>query len=296
MTKEQGPGFYRFKVGDFHAAAVSDGYMHVDYKPHVMVAGSATENQYRDYMKSRFLNPDKLFFQVSVLLVDTGKYKVLIDNGLGANGGTNGGFLVQHLNRLGIAAGDIDVMLFSHAHLDHVSGTLAPDNSLTFPNARYFIGEKEYAFWTKPEVILGSAWPAEVKQVFVETAKRALGAISDRVELMQPGQEVVPGIAAEAAFGHSPGQLAFHVSSGNETLLYTSDTFHHAPTAIEHPSWAAGVDGDASEGVRTRRRMVDWATANKPLVMVPHFPFPSVGHISQIGEYRKWEPVVWQWS
>jgi glyoxylase-like metal-dependent hydrolase (beta-lactamase superfamily II) len=78
---------------------------------------------------------------------------------------------------------------------------------------------------------------------------------------------------AVEAFGHTPGMLAFNISSGSESVFYSADTLHHFALYIVHPEWHVGFDND----------------------QVPHFPFPGLGHITQQGQVRSWEPIVWHW-
>jgi glyoxylase-like metal-dependent hydrolase (beta-lactamase superfamily II) len=134
-----------------------------------------------------------------------------------------------------------------------------------------------------------------LKQMIVARAKRHLGGIKERVEFVKPGQEVVTGITAVEAFGHTPGMLAFNISSGSESLFYSADALHHFALSIVHPEWYVGFDNDQESGARTRLRVLNQVFAEKSLVLVPHFTFPGLGHIIQQGQGRNWEPTVWHW-
>ncbi len=294
MSKEQGAGFYRFKIGEFEVASVSDGFLQFD-NPKTMIAAGASEREFQAFMESKFLPSTTAYFQINSLYVDTGKHKVLIDNGMGPYLGPSGGHLPDHLRNLGVAPEEIDTIIISHAHLDHVFGTLAPDGSQVFPNARYVIGEQEWAYWMKPDIKLGNLLPEEFKQMIVEGAKRHLGGIKERVEFVKPGQEVVTGITAVEAFGHTPGMLAFNISSGSESLFYSADALHHFALSVVHPEWHVGFDNDQELGAHTRLRVLNQVIAERSLVLVPHFPFPGLGHITQQGQVRNWEPTVWRW-
>jgi glyoxylase-like metal-dependent hydrolase (beta-lactamase superfamily II) len=294
MSEQQGAGFYRFKIGEFEAASVSDGFLQFE-DPKTMIAAGAGEAEYQAFMESKFLSPKVAYFQINSLYVNTGKHKLLIDNGMGPYLGPSGGHLLGHLRNLGVAPNEIDTIIISHAHLDHVSGTLAPDNSQVFPNARYVIGEREWAYWMKPNIKLGNLLPEEFKQLIVEGAKRHLGGIKERVEFVKQGQEVVTGITAVEVCGHTPGMLAFNISSGSESLFYSADALHHFALSIVHPEWHVGFDNDQELGARTRLRVLNQVIAERSLVLVPHFPFPGLGHITQQGQVRGWEPTVWHW-
>ena len=153
MSKEQGAGFYRFKIGEFEVASVSDGFLQFD-NPKTMIAAGASEEEFQAFMEGKFLPSTTAYFQINSLYVDTGKHKVLIDNGMGPYLGPSGGHLPDHLRNLGVAPEEIDTLIISHAHLDHVFGTLARDDSQVFPNARYVIGEQEWTYWMKPDIKL----------------------------------------------------------------------------------------------------------------------------------------------
>jgi glyoxylase-like metal-dependent hydrolase (beta-lactamase superfamily II) len=100
---------------------------------------------------------------------------------------------------------------------------------------------------------------------------------------------------AVEAFGHTPGMLAFNISSGSESVFYSADTLHHFALYIVHPEWHVGFDNDQELGARTRLRVLNQVIAERSLVLVPHFPFPGLGHITQQGQVRSWEPIVWHW-
>ena len=136
MSKEQGAGFYRFKIGEFEVASVSDGFLQVE-NPKTMIAAGASEREFQAFMESKFLPSTTAYFQINSLYVDTEKHKVLIDNGMGPYLGPSGGHLPDHLRNLGVAPEEIDIIIISHAHLDHVFGTLAPNGSQVFPNAAH---------------------------------------------------------------------------------------------------------------------------------------------------------------
>lgn len=200
--------------------------------------------------------------------MNTGKHKLLIDNGMGPYLGPSGGHLPGHLRNLGVDPEEIDTIIISHAHADHVFGTLAPDGSQVFPNARYVIGEQEWAYWMKPNIKLGTLLPDRLKQLIVEGAKRHLGGIKERVEFVKHGQEVMTGITAVEVFGHTPGMLAFNISSGSESLFYSADALHHFALSIVHPEWHVGFDNDQELGARTRLRVLNQVIAERSLVLV----------------------------
>jgi hypothetical protein len=101
MSEEQGAGFYRFNIGEFEAASVSDGFLQLE-DPKTMIAAGAGEAEYQAFMESKFLSPKVAYFQINSLYVNTGKHKLLIDNGMGPYLGPAGGHLPGHLRNLGV--------------------------------------------------------------------------------------------------------------------------------------------------------------------------------------------------
>jgi glyoxylase-like metal-dependent hydrolase (beta-lactamase superfamily II) len=288
----QGAGFYRFTLGDFTLASVSDGTFRAT-PPQPFLAPDAPPVEFADTLRRNFLPAGHADLQVDALFVDTGRHKVLIDNGGGASMGEGLGHLVRNLARAGIRPADIDAVLISHAHGNHVSGTLDGQGRRVFANAAYVIGEAEWAFWTGADIRLGDRLPDQAARI--RGIRRQLAGMEERVRFVRPGQEAVPGIMALAASGHTPGQLAFLICSGADSLFYTADVVHHHVLGLGHPGWHVGFDDDPVLAVATRRKALDRAAIERHLVHVPHFPFPGLGHVLRRGPAYAWQPVDWRW-
>jgi glyoxylase-like metal-dependent hydrolase (beta-lactamase superfamily II) len=221
------------------------------------------------------------------LLVNTGEYHVLID--AGANGlAPQTGRLLQNLQSGGISPEDIDVVILTHGHPDHIGGITLEDGRLAFTNARYAMRKEEWDFWTSKQA--EDRLDEHSRGLLLEVARKNLPPIQGQLDLIDREREIVPGIHAIAAPGHTPGHMALAISSGGELLLCISDTVLH-PIHIEQPEWCALVDLIPDEVVATRRRILSQAGAEKALVMAFHFPFPGLGYISQTGEQWKWQPL-----
>ncbi|HWL70802.1 MAG TPA: MBL fold metallo-hydrolase [Geminicoccus sp.] len=288
----QGAGFYRFRLGELTMTSVSDGVFHAE-PAQPMLAPDAPPADFAAALRSRFLSPEAVDLQVNTLLVDDGRRKILIDTGAGAYLGPKLGRLTDNLRQAGVEPGEIDTVVISHAHEDHVMGVLDPDGQRVFPNADYVVGEAEWAYWTgraaKDE--RGLADPSRR----VPPIRRQLASMADRLRLVRPGYQVVPGMVAFAAFGHTPGQLTFMIESAGERLLYAADTAHHHVLGLRYPEWHVGFDQDPVLAVAIRRRTLDQAAIGRHLVLMPHFPFPGLGHIVRSGRRYAWIPVEWRW-
>ena len=137
-----------------------------------------------------------------------------------------------------------------------------------------------------------STAPDGIKGVFLN-AHRVFKDIKEVTRFM-PGKEVAPGITPIAAYGHTPGHVAFAIASGDASMLVLSDTTNHPWLFARHPEWQPAFDMDGPMAVENRRRLLDRAAADKMLVQGYHFPFPASGHIVKTASGYEHVPVMWQ--
>jgi glyoxylase-like metal-dependent hydrolase (beta-lactamase superfamily II) len=277
---------YRFKVGTFECACVSDGTF--DYPPEAFVANAPTD-RFQQELDERHLPTDHVTSPYTCLLVDTGKHKVLVDTGAGF--APTNGHLLENLRAGGIAPDDIDTVFLTHAHADHIGGNVDAAGMPSFPNARYVIAKSEWDFWAgKPDL---GAMPMDdhLKQLLIDAAHHSLPPLHKHIELIEGETEIVPGIYAVPASGHTPGHMALLISSGDEQLLHIADVVLH-PILMEHPDWYSRFDLISDQALVTKRRLLDRAAVDKALVFAFHFaPFPSMGHVVHRGDAWQWQPV-----
>ncbi|ASL40898.1 MULTISPECIES: MBL fold metallo-hydrolase [Acetobacter] len=291
----QGQGFYSFSLGNFTVTSVSDGFLVFD-DPQAALAPKANSQEFDTILRKKFLSSDTAYTHINTLLIEGNGKKVLIDNGCGDSLGPSTGVLVKHLANAGVKASEIDIVLVSHAHPDHIFGTITRTGEHVFPNAHYMISKEEWDFWTDPNVKISSPFGDEMARAAILGAQRHLKAIEDRVSFFDSEQEIMPGIRAIRAFGHTPGMMAFIITSNRKKLIYTADALHHFVVTLARPDWELGVDNDPVEAIVTRMRLLEKITSvEAPLVHVPHFPFPGIGHIRKEYAGYVWEPVVWEW-
>src|SRR5246127_4274354 len=213
--KRAQPSFYRFKLGTIEITVISDGTLAF---PAETLWGDRAEEA-RGLLTSTFETPSPVGLEINTLLVNTGDKLVLIDAGCGVDKfqKTTGRFL-GNLAAAGYAPGDIDTILFTHFHFDHLWGISDHDNaSLLFPSAEFVASETEVAFWSDPEL------PGKVsakQQPLVTQANLKLA--SPRLRQIKAGAEVAPGVTTFDTAGHTPGHISVHLSSGSEELLLTS--------------------------------------------------------------------------
>jgi glyoxylase-like metal-dependent hydrolase (beta-lactamase superfamily II) len=219
---------------------------------------------------------------------------VLIDAGSRGRMQPTAGRLLQNLAAAEIKPEEVDAALITHAHPDHLWGvTNASDTERTFPNAEYVIGESELNFWMQ------SQHPLESHAVWGDVYRqnmKTLAAINDRIRTVRPESEVVPGIAAIATPGHTPGHTSVQIASGSNQLLCTADVVGSRAVSFGHPDWRGQFDLDVDQGAKTRRAFLDRCASERVTVSSYHLPFPGIGHVVRTGTAFGWLPSDWRWE
>jgi glyoxylase-like metal-dependent hydrolase (beta-lactamase superfamily II) len=294
----QGGGFYRFNIGDFRATVISDGHGTIPFWP--VFAANAPERTVQDFLKAKHLKAANQFTS-NMLVVDTGRERILVDTGFGEVLGPKfGNFssLRANLLRAGITTDSIDVVVVTHGHIDHIAGITDKSGALAFPKARYAIAEKEWLYWTGSRFesdINGGPMSAEIKQGTIFAAKTNLPPIASKLQVLKADGEVTNGVNLVPAPGHSPAQSAVLFTSGNEQLLHWADVAHNSVTGLQRPEWTSVFDYDAAQTVKTRKAMLDRVATDRALVMGYHFPFPAIGYVEKLGGAYHWNAASWNW-
>src|SRR3984885_16269036 len=285
--KRAQPGFYRFKLGTTEITVVSDGTLAF---PTETPWGDRAEEA-RGLLTSTFHMSRPEVVQINTTLVNTGDKLMLIDAGCGVDKFQNTtGRLLQHLASAGYAPGDIDMILFTHFHFDHLWGISDSKNtSLLFPSAEFVASEAEVAFWSDP----GLPGKVSAKQQPLITQTN-LKLASPRLRQIKAGAEVAPGVTTFDTAGHTPGHMSVHISSGREEMLLTGDVVADPEIGFLNPEWAFGFDLDVPLATKARMAFLDRAAADKTLVGSYHLPFPGFGHVLREGSGYRWLPADWQ--
>ncbi len=278
---------YSFRVGAIQCTPITDGSL--PYPPSWFFA-NAPQQPLEEELRAHGLRTDEITGTYTCLLVSTGKNKVLIDTGAGKIAPSTGELLVN-LEKAGARPSEIDTVVLTHGHPDHIGGALDAEGKPAFPNARYLMLKDEWAFWTSQEPDLSALpVPEELRGLIVGTARRCLPAIRKQIELMENEAEVVPGIHLLPAPGHTPGHSAVAISSGRDSALHLADAVLH-PILMRHPAWRTVFDLEQDRASETRRRLLDRAVTDGIQVMAYHFPFPTLGRVTSCGDGWQWEPA-----
>ena len=278
---------YRFKIGTFECIAVSDGTF--AYPDHSFFI-NAPKEQLELVLREHNIQKGEIMAPWTCLLINTGQHRVLVDTGGGAGLVPSVGKLLPNLQAEGIETMDIDTVILTHGHPDHIGGNTDAEGKPAFTNARYCMWKDEWEFWTSEPDLGQLEVEEEIKQTMLMVARGNLPPIQARLDLVEGEKEISPGIHAIAAPGHTPGHMALLISSGGERLLCISDAVLH-PIHLEQPDWYPAFDFVPEQAMTTRRQLLDRVVAGKVLVIACHFPFPGLGHIIQKKEAWQWQPI-----
>ncbi len=280
------PTFYRFQLGGFEVTTLLDGALAFD-GPHPIFGENQPEAAVHELAEANFLPPTRFENPFTPVLVNTGEQLVLFDGGNPPERRPGAGNLVETLRAAGYEPAQIDLVVITHMHPDHVGG-LMTDGAPTYPNARYVTGETEYDFWSSEDRLSGPT----------ENAARLVQAnvvpLAERMSFIKDEEEVAPGIRALAAFGHTPGHMTYHVESDGRRLLLWADTANHYVMSVQRPEWHVRFDMDKDAAIATRKRIFDMAAAERLPVTGYHMPFPAVGYIDASGEGYRWVKASYQ--
>jgi glyoxylase-like metal-dependent hydrolase (beta-lactamase superfamily II) len=284
-------GHYRFRVGDIAATVLSDG--NIEGPPRVY-ASNAGEVELEEALRQAFLPTDHLQLNLNTLLIETGGRRVLLEAGAGSMMGPHGGRIVENLAAIGLSPNDIDAIVISHTHPDHVGNIRNAAGGKAFPRATVFVPKADWEFFVMSDPDLSyMPVPEEFRQRFAANIKRSLEPVMNDVELYEAGAEIVPGLTTIEATGHSPGMSVFLVHSGDDQLLLTSDLAYHPVVNVDRP-WLPGPDRDKETALVSRRRIFDRAAADRVPVLGFHYPFPGLGHMLKTDGGYAWVPANWQ--
>ena len=285
-------GFHRLKLGDIEIVALSDGTRRG--KLTTSPTRSASLEQFQEALAADSMPRDEIATPFQPLLVKSGGKTMLIDTGNGPRtleAGT--GRTAAHLTAAGVDPKQIDTIIISHFHGDHIGGLLTADGTPAFPNAEIKVPLNEWNYWLD-DVNMNKAPDGSNLQNAHGNVRRVFNAIVGKnLTKYEWDKEIAPGITAIGTPGHTPGHTSFVIASGRDKLLVQADvTSGIALVFVRNPDWFGGGDMDGPMAVATRRKLYDMLAAERMLTTGYHLPFPAIGHIEKNGTGYRFTPMA----
>jgi glyoxylase-like metal-dependent hydrolase (beta-lactamase superfamily II) len=285
---DQVPGFYRLKVGDLEVTALYDGTRAFD--PHWLNGTKATMD---GVVKGLQEDPRMLDVVDSGFLVNTGKQLILVDAGAGTWwGGGALGRLAGSLRSAGYTTEEVNIVLVTHFHSDHVGGLTTQDGNRVFPNAEVYVAKAESDFWLSPEIAAKA--PKDAQPFFQSAQAIAAPYIkAGKWHTFSGSETIVDGMQLVPLPGHTPGHTGYEFSSKGQKILFWGDTIHAQRVQLQHPEVTAIFDIDQTAAAATRNQLLPKLAGADVLIAVPHSSvFPPLGHLRKEGSGYTWVPVV----
>jgi glyoxylase-like metal-dependent hydrolase (beta-lactamase superfamily II) len=286
MVKTSAPGYYRMMLGDFEVTALSDGIVALPVNKLLtnITPAQVDKTLAQSYLKS------PLETSVNGYLINTGSRLVLVDTGAAGLYGPTLGHLVANLKAAGYQPEQVDEVYITHLHPDHVGGLMAGDKP-AFPNATVRADRHDADFWLSQENM--DKAPADAKISF-QGAMASLNPYlkANKFKPFEGNTELVPGIRAIAAHGHTAGHSMFAVESKGQKLVLWGDLMHVAAVQFANPAVAVSFDTDSKAAIAQRKKAYAEAAKEGYLVAGAHLSFPGIGRVRAQGKGGySWIPV-----
>lgn len=263
--------FQRVSLGGFDVTTILAGTRAVE-APHNIFGLNVDDATFDEVSAAARIPTDVSQFFFTPTVVNTGAELVLFDTGLSADGTT------AALAAAGYTPYQIDVVVLTHMHGDHIGGLMQGD-APTFSNARYVSGQVEFDAWSKSD---NEGFATKVKP------------LAEQMSFLGDGGSVASGITAMAAFGHTPGHMAYMIESEGKQLVLGADFANHYVWSLAHPDWEVKFDMDKAAAAVSRRRLLDMLAADKTPFVGYHMPWPAFGYVETAGDGFAYVPHSYQ--
>src|ERR1700726_3837350 len=285
---DQVPGFYRMKVGDLEVTALFDG--HAVFDPHWL---NGTKAMMDGVAEALHEDPHMLDVSDEGFLVNTGTKLILVDAGAGTWwGGGALGRLVGSLRSAGYTPEEVDIVLLTHLHSDHVGGLTTQDGKRVFPNAEVYVAKAESSFWLSPEI---AAKAPKDAQPFFQSAQAIAAPYIEagKWHTFSGSERIIYGMQLVPLPGHTPGHTGYEFTSKGQTILFWGDIIHAQRVQLQHPEVTAIFDIDQTAAAATRHQLLSKLAGEDVLIAAPHSSlFPALGRLRKDGSGYSWVPVV----
>ncbi len=286
--KSQAPGYFRIMVGGAEVTALYDGS---SIFPLTLFKNASPETLQRDVADIDGDAPKVVNGSVNSFLINTGDHVILIDTGGGNLLGPGYGQLMANLKAAGYRPEQVDMVLLTHMHRDHIGGLVTDSGQPAFPNAAVWASKPEIDYWLS-QANLDQA-PADQQDAFQRVRDiLAPYETAGRLHSFSEGQDLLPGLQPVALPGHTPGHRGFMLERDGQRILFWGDIVHYSALQFAHPELGIGYDSDSALAIKTREALLKQVAGEKTLIAGAHITFPGIGYLRADGQqgYR-WTPV-----
>ena len=283
-------GFYQHQVGNTQITALLDGTNFMS----PTLFKDISQEQVHEILKKYHADQAKgVQTSINAFLVNTGNSLVLVDSGTADCFGAHLGSVMKNLKAAGYQPEQVDAILLTHLHPDHVCG-VSKDGVVNYPNATIYVSEDEANYWLDPKQL--SKIPKEQKDNYTGTVEKIKAALAPyqankRFKTFKLGDNI-KGFEVISTAGHTPGHFSYKLKTTGEDVIFIGDIVHSHTVQFDQPETAIEYDIDPKKAVQTRlKQFADYAK-NGQTIAAPHLPFPGIGHIySADGKSYQWIPV-----
>lgn len=270
--------------GDMQVQTFSDGFLTL---PAEFVFGPMPKDDLAPILERHNISPGPLQSVLNVTLLRHGDKLVLFDTGSGPSFQQSAGLLGAALDTAGIAPEDVTHVIFTHGHPDHLWGVLDDFDDPYFYEAQHMMGRTEWDYWFDPATVDNID---DSRTIMAVGARRRMEALEDAITLFDDGQEILPGIAARATFGHTPGHMSFELRSGSESVMVLGDAVTTPHVGFERPAWHSGSDQDPATAAATRTKLLDQMAHDQMTLIGYHLPDGGIGRAERNGDSYRFVP------
>lgn len=276
-----------FNLGSKQLQTLSDGHLSL---PGEFIFGPMDKPALAPVLADFGMTPnDPLTPEINVTLMRDGDNLVLFDAGSGPDFQASAGLLIDALDAAGVAPEAVTHVVFTHCHPDHLWGVLDDFDDPLFSEAQHMMGQVEWDYWFNPETVNTIAANRTTQAV---GARRRMEVLKDQMSLFGDDEEILPGVASRASFGHSPGHMSFEIRDGSNSVMILGDAINNHHVSFARPSWQTGADQDPETAARTRLEMLDQLTHEKMMLIGYHLPKGGMGRAERTGNSYRFMPEI----